>query len=106
MGQVLPGGTILPFEYHVGSESRCTILKSPAGLGDLGAPTAVGKILITLPDSIPAKFRSGILTTILPPTPAALSCANSSPAAISITPVSAANLLIRSSVRAIFRSSY
>jgi hypothetical protein len=59
-----------------------------------GAPTAVGKIFTTRPDSMTANLRSGILTTIRACGPRlAFSCASASAVAINITPVKAASLL-------------
>src|ERR1035438_1817678 len=64
-GLALPGGTILPLVYQVGSGMRATIWYCPVGLGVLAAPTAVGKIFTTFPASTTASFLSAMLTMIL-----------------------------------------
>src|ERR1035441_10351892 len=93
-GLHLPGATILPLVYQVGSAMLLTIWYTPVGLGDFGAPTAVSKTRTVRTPSRTASLRSAMLTTIRRAGRVEVSCARASAAAISITPVSAAIFLI------------
>src|SRR5215472_11023342 len=102
-GLFLPGGTILPLPYQVGSATRSTTLYEPAGLGLAGAPTAVGNTRSTRSPWSSASLRSGILTTMRRAGGELLSCAIASATAISIVAVIAAILVMRLCRISIFR---
>ena len=63
-GLTLPGGTILPLVYHVGSWMLFMILYTPAGLGDFGAPTATGKTFTMRRAFEDCQLAVGMLTTM------------------------------------------
>src|SRR5882724_1874536 len=75
-----------------------TTLKTPMGLGECGAPTAISKVRRTRSFSRTASLRSGMLTMTRRAGRFAFSCAIASAAAISITPVSVASVFICSSI--------